>query len=354
MLQVRARISELALAPPAATSPSTLLQFRFVKLPDRLSAPRLVAVAAFGLSTLSAGAGATLSADVTGDRLTIESLVAQAVGFEHGEGVAKDPDRAAVLYCRAARAGSAEAQFRLGWMYANGRGLGRNNRFAASLFALASQQGHEYATRMLGFVGADRAELPACLSGPDEPENAKYRTQFASAENRIADTAALNPEEYEPLPALPFASADRQQYVALVHKLAPTYKVEPALALAIINAESGFDPRAVSPKNAQGLMQLLPETAARFGVRNAFDPAQNIKGGLAYLRWLLAYFRGNVALAAAAYNAGEGTVDRYRGVPPFTETQQYVKKIARYFPRSFHVFDPRATDASSPLSGSRP
>jgi soluble lytic murein transglycosylase-like protein len=113
----------------------------------------------------------------------------------------------------------------------------------------------------------------------------------------------------------------------LVGKIAPQYQVPPPLVFAIIEAESNFDSRAVSPKNAQGLMQLIPETAARFRVKNAFDPAQNVRGGVAYLRWLLAYFEGDVALVAAAYNAGERTVERYLGVPPYLETRAYVRRI---------------------------
>ena len=92
-------------------------------------------------------------------------------------------------------------------------------------------------------------------------------------------------------------------------------------------AESNFNAGAVSAKNAQGLMQLIPDTARRFGVKNLLDPVQNIRGGMAYLRWLLAYYEGDVSLALAAYNAGEGAVDRYLGVPPFAETRNYVLKI---------------------------
>ncbi|RTL38276.1 MAG: lytic transglycosylase domain-containing protein, partial [Rhodocyclaceae bacterium] len=131
--------------------------------------------------------------------------------------------------------------------------------------------------------------------------------------------------------------------------LAPRFSIEPRLALAIATTESNFDPNATSPKNAMGVMQLIPETASRFNVKDTFDPVQNIKGGLAYLRWLLAYYRGNVALAVAGYNAGEGAVDRYRGVPPFKETQNYVKRILEFFPRTEHPFDARVVDASPVL-----
>ncbi len=91
-------------------------------------------------------------------------------------------------------------------------------------------------------------------------------------------------------------------------------------------------------------MQLIPDTAARFNVKKPFDPAQNIRGGIAYLRWLLAYFEGDVALVAAAYNAGESTVERYRGVPPYAETRLYVKRIKRYSGRQ----PPLRCDGSDP------
>ena len=132
-------------------------------------------------------------------------------------------------------------------------------------------------------------------------------------------------------------------------KLAPEYQINPVLALAIIRAESNFDPNARSAKNAQGLMQLIPETSARFNVKKPFDPVQNIRGGLSYLRWLLAYFRGDVSLVAAAYNAGEGTVERYRGVPPYAETRAYVQRIKRYFRRDRHPYDASVTNPSPEL-----
>ena len=125
--------------------------------------------------------------------------------------------------------------------------------------------------------------------------------------------------------------------------------MSPSLALAIIRAESNFDPNARSPKNAQGLMQLIPETSARFNVKKPFDPVQNVRGGLAYLRWLLAYFKGNVTLVAAAYNAGEGAVDKYLGIPPYAETRAYVQRIKRYFRRDSHPFDSTVTDPSPEL-----
>ncbi len=132
----------------------------------------------------------------------------------------------------------------------------------------------------------------------------------------------------------------------LVRLLSPRYRVPPRLALAIIDVESRFNPYAVSAKNAQGLMQLLPETARRFGVRDPFDERDNIQGGLAYLRWLSAYYEGNVTLVAAAYNAGEGAVDKYVGVPPYAETQDYVRKVLARVGNTRIPFDPKAADPS--------
>ena len=122
--------------------------------------------------------------------------------------------------------------------------------------------------------------------------------------------------------------------------------MDPALAYAHILQESNFRANARSPANAQGLMQLIPDTAARFGVTRPYDPEQNIRGGMAYLRWLMAYFQGNVVLVAAAYNAGEGAVNKYRGIPPYVETRDYVRKILASVGRLTVPFDATATEPS--------
>ena len=103
--------------------------------------------------------------------------------------------------------------------------------------------------------------------------------------------------------------------------------LDPDLVMAVVSVESGFRPQAVSPKGAQGLMQLMPKTASSLGVADAFDPAQNLDGGARYLGQLLTLYGGDLARALAAYNAGEGAVDRHRGVPPYRETRAYVKKV---------------------------
>lgn len=116
-------------------------------------------------------------------------------------------------------------------------------------------------------------------------------------------------------------------YQAEVAAAAKEYGVDEAVVRAVIHAESAFDAKARSHVGAQGLMQLMPATAERFGVRNAYEPSQNIRGGVKYLAWLLKRFDGDLTLAAAGYNAGEGAVDKYDGVPPYKETQRYVQRV---------------------------
>jgi len=112
-----------------------------------------------------------------------------------------------------------------------------------------------------------------------------------------------------------------------IRETAERYGVDATLVEAVIRVESAFNPWAVSRKGAQGLMQLMPQTANALGVRDSFNPRQNIDGGVRHLRYLLDRYPGNIPFALAAYNAGEGAVDYYRGIPPYPETQQYVQKV---------------------------
>jgi soluble lytic murein transglycosylase-like protein len=116
----------------------------------------------------------------------------------------------------------------------------------------------------------------------------------------------------------------------IIANVSRRYNVETALVKAVIKAESGFQPNAVSPKGARGLMQLMPGTAQMHGVRNIHEPVQNINGGVQHLRMLLDRYGNNVVLALAAYNAGEGHVDQYGGIPPFEETRNYVHRVLRF------------------------
>ena len=259
----------------------------------------------------------------------------EAISYEHGEGVPRNAVLAAALYCEGARLGDAQAQFNLGWMYANGRGLERSDPLAAFFFNAAAEQGLEGARRMLKVVNIPAAEEPECMRDPVPP---------------AAEPPAAEPQPVEAaLPSVDYRAIAPQKIFDLVMKMAPLFKVEPQLALAIISAESNFNALALSPKNAQGLMQLIPQTSERFNVKNPFDPAQNIRGGLTYLRWLLAYFEGDVALVAAAYNAGEGKVERYRGVPPYQETRAYVQRILKSVGALVHPFDETAARPSYSL-----
>ncbi len=266
-----------------------------------------------------------------------------ARALEHGQGVRRDPEQAIALYCKAAMAGDADARYRLGWIYANGRGTKRSDAFAAYFFQQAAEQGHLQSGNMLKLMG-QAPEKPPCVR---EAEAEAEAAQAQRAAEALAEAERARREaRYREL-----ADNDqRRKILAIVDRLAPEYGIHPGLAFAVIRAESNFNPQALSVKNAQGLMQLIPETAARFQVRKPFDPEQNIRGGLAYLRWLLAYFQGDVALALAAYNAGEGAVERHRGVPPYPETQGYLRRIQEVFDLQQHPFDARVTQPSLVVS----
>ncbi len=297
-----------------------------------------------GLAAAQALPAPASAPPVTPDQtVLIKILRDEASAHEHGDGVERDGVRAAALYCQAAKLGDAESQFNLGWLYTNGRGVERSEATAAFFFHAAAEQGFEQAKRMLGTVGGPTADVPECMRPPPRPAAPPVRVAGAPP----GRTALDRPRPF--LQQVEVTSRGPKYIVDLVKQIAPEYKLEPQLVLSIIETESNFDTVALSPKNARGLMQLIPETAARFGVRNSFDPAQNIRGGMAYLRWLLAYFEGDVSLVAAAYNAGEGAVERYRGVPPYLETLTYVRKVLTAARMVDHAFDPTVTEPSPRL-----
>jgi soluble lytic murein transglycosylase-like protein len=133
------------------------------------------------------------------------------------------------------------------------------------------------------------------------------------------------------LPGINFGSIrlNTSAYTNEIHTASQLYGVDEAVVRAIIHAESAYRANAVSHAGAQGLMQLIPATASRFGVSDPFDPAQNIRGGVQYLAWLMKRYSSNLTLVAAAYNAGEGAVDRNGGVPPYSETRRYVQRVGQ-------------------------
>jgi len=136
-----------------------------------------------------------------------------------------------------------------------------------------------------------------------------------------------------PIEIAPGEVFKREALRDLAARIARKHQVDEGLVLAVIEVESRYDAFAVSPRGAMGLMQLMPETAARFAVRNTFNPVENVDGGVRYLKELLARYSGQVRLALAAYNAGEDAVDQFKGIPPFRETQQYVARVLRALPR---------------------
>jgi soluble lytic murein transglycosylase-like protein len=227
-------------------------------------------------------------------------IVELAARYENGEGVDRDYSRALALYCEAADQGDDKAFLSLGWMYLNGRGVAIDDGIAVRWFKKAADRGVPQAVNLL-------QTLSGVASSP--------RTGCS----------------LEPAGFTARGIAPPREISAIVARMAKEAGVDPDLVMAIIWTESEFNPRAVSARNAQGLMQLMPETAARFHVTNTFDPTENIRGGTAYLRWLLDRFDGDLKLALGAYNAGENAIETYHGVPGFPETIRYIANVTKLY-----------------------
>lgn len=219
-----------------------------------------------------------------------DAAIALARRLEFGLGMETDMARAADLYCDAALRGRAEAALRLAGMFLDGEGVEADVFVAARWLAVGQ-----------------RALRPGAL---------------------LRQPCAAGPA-LSPAPLMPHAggSIPSSDMARLVREMAARHSLEPALALAMVAVESAFRSDAVSPRGARGLMQLMPATAATLDVADPHDPAQNLAGGIAHMRRLLARYAGDVPLALAAYNAGEGAVERHRGIPPFAETQAYVQRV---------------------------
>jgi len=176
----------------------------------------------------------------------------------------------------------------------------------------------------------------------------RYRIQMngGSAEIATADVVAIEPEEiFIPAPRMPLTQAP---YGDMIQSAAKKYSVDADLIFSVIAAESNFNPRAISRRGARGLMQLLPATGTRFGVKDIFDPAQNIDAGTQYLRDLMARYRGDLVLTLAAYNAGPGAVQRYGRVPPYNETISYVQAIRKTYAQRKSKNNPKTEAKAEP------
>ncbi len=236
----------------------------------------------------------------------VVATLAQGLAAEHGIGIRQNIDLATELYCDAASMGSSEGFFRIGRMLAQRSPKQRS--LANAYLALAARLGHRQAA-MLHDATVENGKIDdICRITRGNVARPKF-----DLDGYIAGL-----------------TKDKRSLAALIRLRAPRYGVDERLALGIALAESNLDASAVSPRNAQGVMQLIPDTQERFGVKNAFDAEQNIKGGLAYLKWLQTRFGGNPTLVAAAYNAGEAAVERHGGIPPYRETEAYVRRVLNF------------------------
>ena len=252
--------------------------------------------------------GAVAQAESYIEAPRVTAALQQGHAAEFGVGIRRNPLLAVALYCDAGTMGSPEGFFRVGRVLASAPRPLRNQALANAYLALAARLGHHEALRLYD------SRVTSAIIGDE-----------CGVYGSGADGTRFDLDGY-----LAGQSAAKQRIALLIRNAARQHQVDPRLALAIAIAESNLDAAAVSPRNAQGVMQLIPATQERFGVTRPFDPEHNVRGALAYLRWLDQRFAGNWRLIAAAYNAGEGAVERYSGVPPFAETQQYVRRVLHF------------------------
>ncbi|WOE85921.1 lytic transglycosylase domain-containing protein [Aeromonas veronii] len=220
--------------------------------------------------------------------------------------------KAIALYCVAASTGNPEGYFRIGRLLATGSASVRSAKMANSYLAMAMRLGNQQASRYYNPRVGNAPMGDQCGVGMRGGQGSYF----------ALPSTPFNVEAY-----LARQSPGKQKLATMLRHAAKRHQVDVRLVLAIAIAESNLESRAVSAKNAQGVMQLIPETQQRFGVTQPFDPAQNIKGGVSYLKWLDRRFDGDWVLISAAYNAGEKAVERYGGIPPYDETQEYVKRV---------------------------
>jgi TPR repeat protein len=232
-----------------------------------------------------------------------EAAYKLAVALERAK---RDYPRVMRLHCEAAARGHPGATFSIALLHLTGRGVPQNDDRAVAWMRLAAMRGHEHA----------RALLHHLPMAPKLETRCPREWPGGAAAGQAMQLGLDGVEQ-------------------LVRRLAPAHRLDPDLVLAVVAVESSGRTDARSPKNAQGLMQLMPETAADLGVDDPLDPVQNLQGGMRHLRRLIDRFSGDLTLALAAYNAGEEAVSRYKGVPPYPETQAYVRKLRALYPKGW-------------------
>lgn len=281
------------------------------------------------VSSSPSGAPASEPPVVQMEAPRIRSMLEHAWAAESGSGQQRNAHLAAYLYCQAARSGSAEGHYRAGRLLA-AAAAEDEHRAAAFFFATAVELGHGRAVGALDELvrqgGPAKLAEPGCFRGepyhPPPTAIARAEEPARAGEAQAKTTSLFDLDAY-----VATLKPERQRVAALVSRYARDFGIDRRLALAIASVESNFDPMARSPKNARGVMQLIPETAKRFKVGNPYDAVESIRGGLAYLRWLSDYFAGDLVRVIAAYNAGEGAVTRHDGIPPYDETRIYVRRV---------------------------
>lgn len=224
-----------------------------------------------------------------------------------------NPRQAIAHYCNAASLGNPEAYYRIGRLLASGPQGIRSARHANAYLAMAMRLGSQQAARYYN-PRVGNAPLGSCGVGGG-----------SGGAPWVHPGVPFDQDSY-----LARQSTSKQKLAGMIRQAAKRHRVDPQLALAIAIAESNLNSLAVSPKQAQGVMQLIPETQARFGVTRPFDAEQNIRGAMIYLKWLEQQFGPDWIRISAAYNAGEQAVVRYGGVPPYQETQEYVQRVLYY------------------------
>lgn len=220
--------------------------------------------------TTSAAVSGTESSEMIEEGPKLRALMHKAATYEASAESDEEFWQAAAIYCEASKLGSTEAQYRLGMLYLFGKGVPENRTFAASLFSMASQQGHRKAFDMLETVIFKSQELPACLTSDALPER-RPPPVLSPAEGPAENTIQID-RYLESLPS------SKSWIIDLTNKISDRYDIDPKFVLSIMTVESAFATKAQSPRSAMGLMQLIPATAERFNVKNAFDASQNIRG----------------------------------------------------------------------------